>query len=615
MSTELLIRGGLTLVFSLMFAWIVCTRYDSDPTPREGEERCVCRPVIHGALLPVFLLVLVALGLWQYGKGPTAKVVLTVCFGIFPHVSIYYLLLMPALPFLRRHISARACAVLWLLPNYLYITLQEYKLITRPALILHASSRVVIIAAAIWLAGFLVVLLWKIASHLRFRWTILHRANPVSDPAVLEILEDEEKLAMLKKPKYRLVRSPAVTTPLTIGLWERRSVIILPLRTYTPEELRLIFRHELVHIARRDSWAKFFMVFCTAMCWWNPLMWMAMKRSAEDVELSCDETVLLEADGEERRRYADLILRTAGDDRGFSTCLSASASALRYRLKSIVKPSRRRTGALVVGLTFFVLCMTSGYVALAYGEDTGATTVFGNQDPATFTADYISVQDGRYEPERDFVDADALTEYIAGLQTQEMTGYYTYSDDERHVNFRYNYPEGYILLDLYTDHIRVLDLFGDNRGWETYHLPEAVDWAYVNAIVPPLAEATVNLSEDTPYGGDQIDAEVVRLVRVTGEERQILRDWEVQPDEGPGIYSSRTFTGAEISFSMAPVAPVEILVESWDYESSYTVSQEEPGSSVAFPLPDYPAHYTVTTAFQGEDGIYETAFAFHVGEN
>ena len=68
-------------------------------------------------------------------------------------------------------------------------------------------------------------------------------------------------------------------------------------------------------------------------------MWMAMERSAQDMELSCDETVLLEADDVTRRRYAGLLLATAGDSRGFTTCLSASASALRYRLRNVSIPS------------------------------------------------------------------------------------------------------------------------------------------------------------------------------------------------------------------------------------------------------------------------------------
>ena len=46
--------------------------------------------------------------------------------------------------------------------------------------------------------------------------------------------------------------------------------MVVPERDYTQEELRLVLRHELVHISREDSAAKFFLAFCTAMCWFNP---------------------------------------------------------------------------------------------------------------------------------------------------------------------------------------------------------------------------------------------------------------------------------------------------------------------------------------------------------
>lgn len=46
---------------------------------------------------------------------------LSMCFSIFLHISLYYTILTPLLPLIRRYISARACAMLWLLPNYLYI--------------------------------------------------------------------------------------------------------------------------------------------------------------------------------------------------------------------------------------------------------------------------------------------------------------------------------------------------------------------------------------------------------------------------------------------------------------------------------------------------------------
>lgn len=98
-----------------------------------------------------------------------------------------------------------------------------------------------------------------------------------------------------------------------MGLSLETMVVLLPERSYNDDELRLVLRHELIHIARRDSASKLALVSIAALCWFYPLSWFAMRRSAEDIELCCDESLLYDAGQDERRRYAELILSSAGD--------------------------------------------------------------------------------------------------------------------------------------------------------------------------------------------------------------------------------------------------------------------------------------------------------------
>ena len=613
MSTELLIQGLFAAVISLSFAWCVFTRYDREmgsESTEEGTQKYL--PLIHGSLLPTFLLAFFVLETVFYGAASTWKAVLALCFGIFLHICFYYVVLIMVLPFLRNHISARSCAMLWMLPNYLYLTQQTYMLIQKPALVLHASSWLIKMLAVIWLIGFVVVFGWHIVSHLLFRRKILKNAAAVTDEEVLQLFQSELNEMGIRKPKFRLVETENVATPLTIGLYRRSTKVVLPKKDYSQDELRLIFRHELIHISREDSWSKFFLVFCTAMCWFNPLMWIAMKKSAEDLELSCDETVLLKSDESERRQYADLILSTAGDDRGFSTCLSASASTMRYRLRSIVKPPKRRTGALIVGLTFFILCMTCGYVAVAYGEETGATTIFRDHDLTEFSVDHVTVIGGRYESEIDYVDTEALTEYIAGLHTQEMVGNYSYSGEGKYVSVWYDSPYGVVLVDLSTDYVKVLYLSDEDDVWYVYHLPEPTDWEYIDSIVPPLPTAEVDLTNGMDYSGRDLVASVTKLVRIEDGKHVVLKDRELDPHEGAGVFGSLEYADAVITFSMPVISEIEVLIENWDCTSSETLVFDA-AESISFAVPDYSAHYTITTTFQGSNGIYETTFTFNVG--
>ena len=182
MSTELFMKGFFAGILGLSFAAIVFSRFDEE-VGSESTDKGVQKilPLAHGALLPTFLLALLLLGLKFYGTDLTSKLVLTMCFDIFLHISLYYMILIPLLPVLRKWISARACAMLWLIPNYLYMTQQSYMQIPRPLLTLHVSSKLIAVLSSIWVVGFLSVLLWNIISHLLFRKKILANAAPVTD--------------------------------------------------------------------------------------------------------------------------------------------------------------------------------------------------------------------------------------------------------------------------------------------------------------------------------------------------------------------------------------------------------------------------------------------------
>ncbi len=338
-----------------------------------------------------------------------------------------------------------------------------------PYWVIEAPFMLVQILSAVWLIGFLAVFGWKICSHLVFRARILRDASVVTDAAVLAIWHQEMDAARLRKPKIGPVVSPNIRVPLSVGLFQHSIRVVLPERNYTSEELALIFRHELIHIGREDSWNKFFLVFCTAMCWFNPLMWAAMKRSSEDLELSCDETVLLDSGDDARRRYADLLLRTAGEEQGFTTCLSASADALRYRLKSVIAAKKKRSGALTVGLVFFLLCMSSGYVAFACGESTGAEVIYRSAPSEQYVL--RNVEGG------DLICTDeiALHRYLSALRMEHIEGNYSFVQEETALSLMFETPEGPLAVTLSDRFIKLFPLYGKANA-KYYYLPDGTDW-------------------------------------------------------------------------------------------------------------------------------------------
>ena len=616
MSQEVFIRCLFSGLMALAFAWIVFSRYDDESGIETSEnDRQRYLPYIPGTLLPGFLISITILSTHFYGFSGAAKMALSACFAIFLHISAYYLLLLLILPFLRKVISARTCAMLWLIPNYLYVIHQSYMELPSPLIVITAKGNFTWILFGIWLAGFAVVLIWKIIEHLVFRYHVLQDSSPVTDSEVLSVWNAIIQDAKFKRPKFKLVTSPNTATPLTIGLNRRSTRVVLPEKNYNKEDLELILRHEIVHIGREDAWNKFFMIFCTAMCWFNPLMWIAMRKSADDIELSCDETVLLGSNNATRKQYAILLLDTAGDERGFTTCLSATANAMRYRLQNIMKTGKRRSGALIVGAVFFILCVTSGYVALAYEGNSGAQLIYQGDDYSSYIIRSVSLKDDKYATNYDISNAEAFHSYLANLTLYELTGNYSFNDSERCFTYLMDTPNGTMAILLFDNAVKTVWLHQDSKA-EYYYVPDGIDWDYIATIIIPHPAMNVYLKEPDSAYPKNLSALLQRLWRTESGKRILVHE-DIYPEgEYHGIFGN-AFEPIEATFdfSYELAEPFTVLVESWDYSVNYTVSQIDFHDGLTMDIPDYAAHYTVYASFYDEsENLYEAEFWFNIGD-
>lgn len=437
-----------------------------------------------GSILPLFVMAVFFVSLlsgvvedWNDALGMFGWMV-----GIFLLISVYYVLLTLALPLLRRHLRAEACAMLWIVPNCLYLT-TYFRGWSQPRWVIPLPAQWLAAAGLVWLAGAVGVLGWKIFTHLRFRRWLLRDAEDVVDPEELAVWQEELARVGEKGREFVLVTSPQATTPMTIGLAPKSMRVVLPQRHYTREELKLIFRHELVHIGREDAWSKFFLAFCTAMCWFNPLMWLATNKSSQDLELSCDEIVVSSLDEGERRRYADLILRTAGDGRGFTTCLSASACALRYRLKGIVQPVKKRTGAVLVGVAAGLLILLSNQVGLAYEAGTGESAIY-HGDTQQVILEQVRQKTGDLPQTILFCrDEEALTDYLASLSLSELADWYPVYDQEEQMVLLYRAPKDTLTVVLFDDYIKVIPFWEDGLPEHYYYVSGGLDWGKLDQLL------------------------------------------------------------------------------------------------------------------------------------
>ncbi len=433
---------------------------------------------------PAFFPMLLALCTFLYlilWRKRGAVYLLTLITDIFLFICIYFTLLNLFLPILRKHYTARTCVALWLIPMLLYYQ-PNIMFISAPlpaAAILYIPGESLRVFFCVWLAGFGIILAVQVISHILFASELEQNSYPVEDPELLAKWESVRK-EMNCRPFARLRYSPALTTPLTIGLRKKKRVTYLPERKYKEEELELVFSHELHHVQRNDTHTKFFLKFCNALGWVNPLVWTAVRKAEADLELACDEIVLKNADGAERRRYAELLLSAAGESRGYTTCLSASARTLRYRLKETQAERKRRAGFVLLFTVMFGSSLAVGKIAVA--TERGNLEEITGLDMTDLTKASAGFGRGS-EVSYDIRDMERLSSYLSGLQMETVLSSYgtgnSSLEGENTLYGKMGTAGGTFYI--HDDYLEIYDSGYAGRTVQ-YHFVEPLDWEYVLAL-------------------------------------------------------------------------------------------------------------------------------------
>lgn len=419
----------------------------------------------------------------------TVPVIFTIC--------LYYIVLIPIIPLLRKYFHSYACAVLWMIPSMLYLSCYRWMQRMQPAHICMVPRQWIHAGFRIWFAGFLLFLLIPVLRHLQIRRKLLSPASPCSDPSVSNLFNRLREEYCGDKFDLRLLYCPVIKTPLSIGLFRRSTCVLLPQRAYSEEELELIFRHELIHICRRDSGVKFLIAFCRALCWFNPFMHLAMRRCSEDMELSCDQLVLKDAGQEKSEQYASLILDTAAEPRGFTTCLSADARSMAYRLKQILLPGPKWKGTILVGAVTSLLLYSLGWFSFACDAGTikDIALEHSSSAPSDWTISSISAWNNITGEAREIrtalrtSDPQALTDTITALECLDLAGFYTLKEDGPEINVWYQTDGGLCYVTVSTHMvtlgypIKSSETSGSYIRSASYLLKEPVDMDYLLSLL------------------------------------------------------------------------------------------------------------------------------------
>jgi beta-lactamase regulating signal transducer with metallopeptidase domain len=224
------------------------------------------------------------------------------------------------------------------------------------------------LAMWLWAAGVLIGVAAVAVGGLRLR-ALARRARPVRRDAWLRIARDVAIDYRIADP-VTLLQSAHPHLLVTWGL--RRPKVLLPAaaRFWSDERIDVVLRHELAHIKRSDWAVQIGAVLVRAVCWFNPLAWIAYRQLRQESERACDDMVLRHGvDGADYAGHLVAIARAVCHSRRAFVPAPAIAhqSTLEKRIRAMLNPRCDRTSPTRVSraLTTTSLLATAVVVAAA----------------------------------------------------------------------------------------------------------------------------------------------------------------------------------------------------------------------------------------------------------
>lgn len=150
--------------------------------------------------------------------------------------------------------------------------------------------RAISLVAIVWAAGFAVsagTLLAGFGRVLR----IASRAGRVDEGRWPRIAAEVSAAYGLRRPVV-VLQTDAPDLLATWGCFRPRVLLPSHAPEWADDRVRVVLRHELAHIRRLDWVVQMGSEALRAVCWFNPLVWMACTRLRRESEQACDDVVL-----------------------------------------------------------------------------------------------------------------------------------------------------------------------------------------------------------------------------------------------------------------------------------------------------------------------------------
>ena len=274
------------------------------------------------------------------------------------------------------------------------------------------------VLAWIWLGGCVLILLWFIYKNVKFRKTL--RNNRIEE------ISGELKDLYLQLCKERKVKPVSVyfTDPVPgaclVGVF--KPYIVLPL-IIAPHDVKNVLTHEVCHLKNKDHLWGVLRLFCCAIHWFNPLVWIAASMSRTDSELRCDDRVTGPMNESERKEYANvLVLAAAGKSMPglgvMATGMTMTGKRLKNRLLTVLADRQTKRWLTISFAVLASLCLIAAFCTSEWGQSIRQSVSFAESEAVHLVPEH---QD-RQMPE-DLREWEKELWTLAGYDYEEMAPY------------------------------------------------------------------------------------------------------------------------------------------------------------------------------------------------
>ena len=210
----------------------------------------------------------------------------------------------------------------------------------------------------VWLLGFAGLLALSVRQHRKLsRWA--GSQPPVTDDRAMELLRSC-KARLNVTCEIKVVTTTLLTTPAVFRF--RKPYLLVPtgmLERLDDRELKMIFLHELVHIRHCDILLNWAAIIVRSLHWFNPMVWVTVRRLRADQELVCDARVVCLLAADERRLYGNTLIKLLDDFSEAGLCPSLvpvinSKHEIKRRITMIAKFRPTTRAALIFFMAFLV---------------------------------------------------------------------------------------------------------------------------------------------------------------------------------------------------------------------------------------------------------------------